>query len=167
VIVVDAPKSGGDETRKRSRGARTRGRSLALQMVYSYEQNHYDADARLIPSDDLAEVDEEARGFANELFDGFCAQRTPVDAAIDKRLVNWTIGRLSVIDRAILRLGAYELLYCSGTPPKVAINEYIELAKRFGTESNTARLVNGVLDKVARDHRQADKAAANTLTTDS
>lgn len=141
---------GTKERRKISRGARTRGRQLALQFFYSYEQNRFEDTGRLVPSDDLDDLDAEARDFAKRLFTGFIAQRPAIDAAIDQRLVNWTIARLSVIDRAILRLGTYELIYGEDTPAKVAINEAIELAKRFGSEANTARLVNGVLDKIAK-----------------
>ncbi len=81
-----------------------------------------------------------------------------MDAAVDQRLENWTIQRLAVLDRALLRLGAYELLFCADTPPKVTINEYIELAKRYGSEAKTAKLVNGVLDKIAREHRPSEVA---------
>ena len=84
---------------------------------------------------------------------GFAKERPAVDAAIDKRLDNWTIHRLAVADRALLRLGAFEILYCADTPPKVSINEYIELAKRYGSEAKTPKLVNAVLDKIAREHR--------------
>jgi len=138
---------------RRNRGARTKGRVLAVQLVYSYEQNRYQDDCQFVPEEDLRNVDEEGRTFAFSLFELFKAQRPAVDSAIDKRLVNWTISRLAVIDRAILRLGAVELLYCHDTPHKVAINEYIELAKRYGTEANTARLVNGVLDRIAKDNK--------------
>lgn len=148
-------------TEKHSKGharaaARSQGRELALQLIYSFEQNKYVDDGQLLPEDDLAAVDAEATAFARELFKGFAAQRVPVDAAVDQRLENWTIQRLAVLDRAVLRLGAYELLYCADTPPKVAINEYIELAKRYGSEAKTAKLVNGVLDKIAREHRPGE-----------
>ncbi len=63
---------------------------------------------------------------------------------------------MAVADRAILRLGAYEILYCADTPAKVAINEYIELSKRYGSEAKTPKLVNAVLDKIAREHRAGD-----------
>ena len=142
----------------KARGARTRGRIFALQMVYSFEQNRYQSGVNLVPEDDFADLEPEAKAFAQTLFDGFSAQRPAIDAAIDQRLENWTLGRLAVIDRALMRLGAYELLYTPDTPPKVAINEYIELAKQYGTEAKTARLVNGVLDRIARDHR-ADEVA--------
>lgn len=141
---------------RRQRGARTRGRALAVQLVYSFEQNRYaeQPGCQLVPDDDLRNIDDDGRAFAFSLFELFRAQRPAIDAAIDQRLVNWTVGRLAVIDRAILRLGAVELLYCGdSTPAKVAINEYIELAKRYGTEANTARLVNGVLDRLAKDQR--------------
>ncbi len=149
----------------KSRGARTRGRILALQMVYSFEQNRYQSGVNLVPEDDREGLEPEAIAFAQALFDGFSLQRVAVDAAIDQRLENWTIGRLAVIDRALMRLGAYELLYTPDIPPKVAINEYIELAKQYGTEAKTARLVNGVLDRIARDHR-ADEVGLRATKTE-
>lgn len=139
---------------------RTQGRELALQLLYSFEQNKYIDDGALLIDDsaeDNAEgSDPEALGLAKELLAGFAKERVAVDAAIDKRLENWTIHRLAVLDRALLRLGTYELIYRLDTPPKVAINECIELAKRFGSEAKTPGLVNGVLDKIAREHRAGE-----------
>ncbi len=126
-------------------------RDRTLQLLYAFEQNKYLDDGRLLPSDDEPvpeAVDTQARAW----FDGFAVNRTPIDAAIDKRLTNWTIHRLAAVDRNILRLGAYEILYDTVTPPKVAINEAVELAKRFGSEDKTAKLVNAVLDRLAKDH---------------
>ena len=138
----------------RGNAARSRGRALAVQILYSFEQNRYrDDDVALIPDDVLAEAGSEAQAFAQALFAGFRRERTAVDAAVDSRLENWTIQRLAVLDRTILRLGAYELLYRPEIPPKVAINEYIEISKQYGSEAKTARLVNGVLDRIAREHR--------------
>ena len=137
---------------------RTAGRAIAVQLLYAYEQNKYVDDGQLltddVPTDDG--VDPLAQAYAKELFTCFIANRIPVDAAIDKRLENWTIHRLAVADRSVLRLGAVEILYRTDTPPKVAINEAIELAKSFGSEEKTAKLVNGVLDRLARDHRADD-----------
>jgi N utilization substance protein B len=124
-------------------------------MLYSFEQNHYVDDGNLVTDEAAAEVGEEAVQFARALFDGFRVERAPVDAAVDQRLENWSIQRLAVIDRAILRLGAFELLYRADTPPKVAINEWIEIGKTFGSEAKTPKLVNGVLDRIARDHAVA------------
>jgi N utilization substance protein B len=144
--------AGEGSTRRRDRIGRTLGRTLALQMLYSFEQNHYADDGNLVTEEVTAEVGEEAAQFARSLFDGFRAERAPVDAAVDQRLENWSIQRLAVIDRAILRLGAFELLYRADTPPKAAINEWIEIAKAYGSEAKTPKLVNGVLDRIARDH---------------
>jgi N utilization substance protein B len=143
--------------RRTGKGAsRSQGRELALQLLYSFEQNKYIDDGQLVPQDDLEAVDAESSAFAQGLFQGFIGQRAAVDAAVDQRLENWTIQRLAVLDRALLRLGAYELICCADTPPKVTINEYIELAKRYGSEAKTAKLVNGVLDKIAREHRPGE-----------
>jgi N utilization substance protein B len=132
------------------------GRELALQLLFSWDLNHQDATATLMPPDDLAEVPAGARELAVAIHAGFLAQQPAVDAAIDKRLTNWTIGRLAATDRAILRLGAYEILYRAETPPRVAINECVELAKRYGSDGKTTGLVNGVLDRLARDHRPTE-----------
>lgn len=139
--------------RARTHAARSQGRALALQTLYSFEQNHYQDDGQLVPAESVEEVGADAAAFARELYQGFVAQRPAIDAAVDSRLENWTIGRLAVLDRSILRLGAYELLYCPEIPAKVAINEYIELAKRYGSEAKTTKLVNGVLDRIARESR--------------
>jgi transcription antitermination protein NusB len=148
------------ETRQRapSHGSRGPGRVLALQLLYSFEQNHYHDDGCLVPDEANDGMDGESIAFAKELFAGFQAERAAIDAAVDQRLENWTIQRLAVLDRAILRLGAFEIIYCPDTPPKVAINEYIEIAKRFGSEAKTAKLVNGVLDRIAREHRPNEVA---------
>lgn len=148
---------------RQRRAARVR----ALQLLYAFEQKHYEDDERLavaISAD--GERDEvlpaAAEELARELYIGFRIERSAVDAVIDARLHNWTLHRLAVVDRGILRLGAYELLYRADVPAKVAINEAIELAKQFGSDAKTAKLVNGVLDKIARDHRDDAKSAAPT-----
>ena len=74
-----------------------------------------------------------------------------VDEAIADHLKNWSPERLARLDRIILRLGAAELLYLDDIPPKVTINEYVELSRLFGTEESPG-FVNGVLDAISRDH---------------
>lgn len=137
--------------------ARRAARRLALHLLYGFEQKRYQDDGLLAAGDDDL-ADAATQTFAKTLFDGFAAERVAVDAAVDKHLKNWTISRLAVIDRCILRLGVYELLYCPDTPAKVAITECIELAKEYGSEGRTAKLVNGVLDAVARTHARIDPA---------
>jgi N utilization substance protein B len=153
-----AAKDGGKAQARRN-DVRSRGREFALQLLYSFEQNKFIDDGMLAPADTTDGMEAESIAFAQALQAGFAKERLAIDAAVDKRLENWTIHRLAVADRAILRLGAYEILYCTDTPAKVAINEYIELSKRYGSEAKTPKLVNAVLDKIAKEHRAGDVKA--------
>ncbi len=128
-------------------------RTLAMQLLYAWEANRYVDDAELLPGPERSEAGDSALALARKLFAQVAAQRVPLDGHIDRRLTNWTIHRLAATDRAILRLAAWELLYDEGVPPKVAITEAIRLARDFGSDDKTPRLVNGVLDRIAREHR--------------
>jgi N utilization substance protein B len=90
--------------------------------------------------------------FAINLFLGIAKRIDAVDGVITSSSDNWRIDRMSRVDRNILRMGVHEILGSeeTGTPPRVAINEAVELAKRFGT-AESASFVNGILDRVARD----------------
>ena len=88
--------------------------------------------------------------FATALARGASEEREALDARIEASSTNWRITRMSVVDRNILRLGAYELLYMDDIPANVSINEAVELAKRFGTKDSRA-FVNGILDRIAKD----------------
>ena len=80
---------------------------------------------------------------------GVALQRDAIDEVVQRHSPNWRIGRMSRIDRNILRLATFELLYQEDVPKKVAINEAIEVAKRFGSEDSSS-FINGILDKVAQ-----------------
>ncbi|MFT4176451.1 MAG: transcription antitermination factor NusB [Luteolibacter sp.] len=92
----------------------------------------------------------ELRQSSDELVDRILTQKEEIDKALVAVVENYSPERIDPVDRAILRLGTYELVFAS-TPPKVVINEGIELAKRFGT-TDSRRFVNGVLDRVAKKH---------------
>lgn len=121
-------------------------RELALQALYQWD---------LAPTRSPEEVRESWRdrapedvcAMAAELLDGCARHRAELDRLIRRSAENWELERMATSDRNILRLGAYELLHRPGTPPKVAINEAIELAKRYSTE-NSPTFVNGVLDRI-------------------
>ena len=98
--------------------------------------------------------DEEVRLFAEDLVRGLHDQVKEVDAAISAAAKNWDVSRLVAVDRAILRLGAHELLHRPDVPPKVAINEAIRLAKMFSTADSGA-FVNGVLDRIMTERLPA------------
>jgi N utilization substance protein B len=126
---------------------RTRGREVALQVLYQIEQN---------PGVDPAQLDqflvrrlrdEKLIAFTRMLVDGVREHQKALDAMISELAENWRIDRMAAIDRNILRLGAFELLHCTDVPRSVAINEALELAKRYST-AQSSRFVNGILDRV-------------------
>lgn len=88
--------------------------------------------------------------FATALAQGVSEHQADIDTRIEASSTNWRIGRMSAVDRNILRLGTFELVHQPSTPPHVVINEAVELAKRFGTQDSKA-FVNGILDRIGRD----------------
>jgi transcription antitermination protein NusB len=127
---------------------RSRGREVALQVLYQVEQNPAVSpeeirrfiQRRLLEDRKLCE-------FTEGLFDGVKEHQERIDAMISQVAENWRLDRMAAIDRNILRLGAYEMLFCPEVPAKVAINEALELAKRYST-AQSSRFVNGILDRV-------------------
>lgn len=94
---------------------------------------------------------EELVAFAQSLVAGVRRNRGELDQLLDRMADNWSLGRMATTDRNVLRLGAYEILY-SDTPARVAINEAVELAKRFGS-GQSAQFVNGILDRFLEKQR--------------
>ena len=112
---------------------RRRVRELALQRLYALDQKKFNDDDHLVVADG-GDDDVNAAAAAAAMLDNFLAEQTPVDAVVEGCLTNWTLVRMAVVDRSLLRLGGYELLYCGDVPPKAIINEYIELAKIYGSD---------------------------------
>ena len=104
-------------------------------------------DTREIVNRDRTALDEEGLAFAYALFCGVLGAQSSLDEAISKAAKHWSIDRMISVDRCILRLAAYELLNHPGTPPKVVINEAIEIARDFSAD-DSSRFINGVLDKI-------------------
>ena len=92
--------------------------------------------------------------FASSLVQGVRRNQSELDAILEATTENWTVSRMAATDRNVLRLGTFELVY-SDTPGRVAINEAVELAKRFGS-GQSAHFVNGVLDRVYVEHGRRD-----------
>jgi N utilization substance protein B len=135
-------------------GARRRGRELALQALYQTDVTSGELRTaavdlwRHFDEPESAPAPDEARVFATELVSGVLETRERIDVLIAGAAEHWRLERLSQIDRNILRIGAYELLCRPDVPASVAIDEAIEIAKRFGNDES-ATFVNGVLDHVA------------------
>ena len=136
--------------------SRSRAREVALQVLYEDDLNPRNnpalGDALIVRRLKRPELIE----FARELVAGVRRNRQELDSAIQEAAVNWSLHRMPVTDRNALRLGAYELLHAD-TPDRVAINEAIELARRFGT-AQSASFVNGILDRLMHGQSESGQS---------
>lgn len=135
------------------------GRIVALQTLYEQdfrrEVNDPGLDLEDVLARNIARYEEtiEDKAFIESLVRGVAAKEGELDDIIRPVAPEWPIEQIARMDRAILRMGVYELLYEKGVPPKVAINEAVELAKAFGGD-NSSKFINGVLGTVLRDKDQ-------------
>jgi len=138
---------------------RSRSRELALQFLYQLDlrgPEFLEEAAGFLRGE---ESERSTREFALHLIRGTAEHRDELDSVIREVAQNWEIGRMAVIDRNVLRMATYELLHCPDIPPKVSINEAIELGKRYSTQ-NSGGFINGVLDKI-KDLRAAPTPAGD------
>jgi N utilization substance protein B len=126
---------------------RTKAREVALHILYQVEIVKKTVDELFPNYIENNPQCEEVCEFAKVLSLGVEKNALYIDSLIKKYVKNWEIDRMAVIDRNVLRLATFELLFVADVPPKVSINEAIELAKRFG-DVDSPRFVNGVLDKI-------------------
>jgi transcription antitermination protein NusB len=129
---------------------RREGREAAMQLLYSRDNVPKGTEHDLAAFWDLRRTDETVRAHATSLFKGVLAHLPEIDARITAALQNFSFDRLAAVDRDILRLAVYEMNYETSVPPVVAMNEAIEIAKRFGGE-DSSRFVNGVLDRLIKE----------------
>jgi transcription antitermination factor NusB len=138
---------------------RTKARELAMQALYQLDVQGPELLGRLLADFFLlTESDERTRNLAWEWTQGAWAHLEQCDELIAASTIRWQFSRLSPVDRSTLRLAVYQLVYCRDIPPKVVINEAIEMAKKFSTEKS-GPFVNGVLDAILRTLR-ADEPRA-------
>jgi transcription antitermination factor NusB len=126
---------------------RTRARGLALETLYRIDLMGADSlDETLTEMVEEAD-DPEVSDFASELVRGTIEHRDEIDRRISRAAKNWDISRMTAIDRSILRLGIHELCHRDDIPPKVSINEAIDLGKQYSTADSGA-FINGILDNI-------------------
>ena len=134
---------------------RSRAREVVLQILYEDDLN---PSRNMAASDQFLSrrlnQDEALIEFARSLLSGVRRNRTELDELLAARADNWSLNRMAVTDRNVLRLGAFEILYAE-TPGRVAINEAVELAKRYGARQSS-QFVNGVLDRLLKDRGSVD-----------
>ena len=127
-------------------GSRHQSRERALQILFQYDI-HGKPGVWLDEFWKQCEGSADVKSFAEQLVRGVLEHKKDLDALLAKYATNWKVSRMQIVDRNILRIGAYELLWLDEVPAKVTVNEAIELAKDFGDEE-AAKFVNGILDKV-------------------
>jgi N utilization substance protein B len=132
---------------------RSRAREVSLQLLFQHDLNPG------VPRRDIERFlrerlgNEELEKFALALYDGVRDHAADIDARLSRAAENWRLHRMATVDRNVLRLGAFELLHPGGTAANVVLNEAIELARRFGS-ADSAAFVNGVLDRVYKEHQK-------------
>ncbi len=129
---------------------RSRAREVALQLLFQFDNNGKTTLDAVVPFATQRLREPALVKFCMALYDGVSQNVKDIDARLAKAAENWRVARMTAVDRNILRIGAYELLFQPDTPPAVAMDEAVELARRFGTADSSA-FVNGVLDRLRRD----------------
>ena len=134
-------------------GKRRSSRELALKFLYQFEINkgNFDEQMKLFLERNSSQVGVEI--FMKDLVASLLDKEKEIDEVIQKFSDHWVLDRMSVIDRNILRMGTCELIFNFSTPPKVIINEAIDIAKKYGNE-DSPEFINGILDKIYREISQ-------------
>jgi transcription antitermination protein NusB len=137
-------------------GARHSGREAGLQMLFQLEASNTSPDQTIeLFWRTFEDADPEGRAYADALVRGVSESMHEIDTRIGAASQNWRLERMSRVDRNLLRMGTWELMYRAEVPRAVVIDEAVELAKSFGSEDSSA-FVNGVLDRVANDLGRMD-----------
>jgi len=131
-------------------GKRRSSRELALKFLYQSELNEGNVDEQMESFMERNSSKDEIDIFMKELVEAVIKHKKEIDEIVQKFSDNWVLDRMTVIDRNILRIGTCELLFNFSTPPKVAINEAVDIAKKYGNE-DSPEFINGILDKIYKE----------------
>ncbi|MCM8823784.1 MAG: transcription antitermination factor NusB [Candidatus Omnitrophica bacterium] len=142
--------------------SRSKAREIALCILYELEIFRYKLNFTDLINTYFENYPkkEPAKNFSLQLVEGVINNLFPIDEVIKKYVKNWEIERIAIIDRNILRIASFELLFLADIPPKVSINEAVELAKKFG-DIDSPRFVNGILDKIYK--AESKKASIQSI----
>ncbi|MGD8700983.1 MAG: transcription antitermination factor NusB [Desulfosarcina sp.] len=128
-------------------GTRRLSRERALQALYYMDMQRDPVDDPVGQFCSCFSQDRPAHPFFHRIVDGVQENRSTIDTIIEQFSSNWKLSRMSCVDRNVLRIAVFELLFCPDIPAKVSINEAIDVAKRFGTDESGA-FINGILDSI-------------------
>ncbi|NLH51063.1 MAG: transcription antitermination factor NusB [Myxococcales bacterium] len=133
-------------------GNRHKAREFTLQILYQHDAVETPIELVLDLFWRDIQVPPEVREFSDRLVYGVLANQKQIDDLLAQYSENWTLDRMTGVDRNILRVATFEILHCPEIPKNVTINEAVEIGKRFGTEDSGA-FINGIIDKIARDFK--------------
>jgi N utilization substance protein B len=129
---------------------RSKGRSFALQYLYQMDIRKEESEEfSLVEFFENIDSEKDAEIFARKILEGVYKNKEKIDVVIADCLTNWDISRISIVDKNILRIATFELIYAMDVPAKVAVNEAIELGKSYGSKESGS-FINGVLDKILK-----------------
>jgi len=135
---------------------RTKAREYVLQMLYQVDITGgawQDTLKTFWESNDQSDISAELKDFSAQLLEGVIEHMQEIDKKISKYAANWQLERMAFVDRNIMRLGCFELIFREDIPPKVAINEAVELAKKY-SGSESGKFVNAILDQIKIEKEQ-------------
>ncbi len=128
-------------------GSRRKSRELAMQALFFMDAGRNDSEEMFELFCKNFKPPEKSFDFFFKIVKGVIASKSEIDSLIERHSSNWKISRMPRVDRNVMRVAVYELLFCEDIPPKVSINEAIEVAKKFGTDDSGA-FINGILDGI-------------------
>jgi len=133
-------------------GTRRKSRELTLQMLFQADMGRQEADhvRRTFWDERGQSVEDEVRGFADDLFQAAIARASEIDLLLERHAEHWRMDRMAAVDRNVMRAAVAELLVYPQTPAAVVINEALEIARKYSTPESV-NFINGVLDSVARE----------------
>jgi len=143
---------------------RRKGRELAVQVLYQWDI-HRNTTQWLEDFWAQNATHPETRKFADELVLGVIAHAAELDGVIGRCAENWSVSRMAITDRTVLRIAAYELLHMPGIPARVTLNEAIDIVRLFGDEQSAA-FVNGILDRILREEPGLEAKARESLPSE-
>jgi transcription antitermination protein NusB len=134
---------------------RRKAREVALKVLYALDVIKMEPEKAIDLFWSHYDAPEDAKPFSSLLIEGTWNKKEYLDELISQHSENWSLSRMARVDRNILRMAVYELLFCDDIPPKVTLNEAIDLGKIYGSE-NSGSFINGILDALYADMRGAE-----------
>jgi N utilization substance protein B len=128
-------------------------RGYALQLLFQYDFTHRDPSEIISEFWEDKKADKAVSDFANDIFKGTVKNLKKIDNIIKETAEHWVLERMAIVDRNIMRLASYEIMFRDDIPPIVSIDEAIEIAKKYSS-SESSSFINGILDKISKKHQR-------------